>query len=108
MYTVAQLKTAMAFAKAHPDDASKIHVRDTGGWPREYTGNEYRRWFRDCLMTKINRLELASRGRKDCRNWFMEHWRASRQLNTPRLVIDWLPPDLKTRFAHRLRTAQHE
>jgi len=100
-YTVPQLRQALAFAKEHP--AGTIKVVDTGGWPRTYAGNEYRAWFRDCLMHKINRTLPASRGRKDNRTWFMEQWRASRDLNTPRLIIDWLPADLARRFATRLR-----
>lgn len=100
---VAQLKATLAFAKAHQADGSMIHVTDTGGWPRTYTGAAYRRWFRECLMRKIDREAPASRGRKDCRNWFMEQWRASRELNQPRLVIHWLPPNLAARFPHRLR-----
>lgn len=101
-YTVAQLRTALTFAKEHHQDAT-IKVVDTGGWPRTYTGTEYRHWFQDCLMAKINRELPASRGRKDTRDWFMAQWRASRDLNNPRLIIDWLPQNLAVRFAHRLR-----
>jgi len=30
----------------------------------------------------------------------------ARMLNTPRLVIDWLPADLRKRFLHRLRSSE--
>lgn len=42
-------------------------------------------------------------GRKWCDNWQATMRRASRDLNEPKLIIDWLPPDLKSRFSHRLR-----
>jgi hypothetical protein len=99
-YTIAQLKAAMAFAKAHPTNGRiRVHFA-----PMEpvFTGDAWRAWFRTCLMRKINRHEPC-RGRKDCRDWFIAQWRASRELNHPRLIIDWLPADLAHRFAKRLR-----
>lgn len=103
-YTVAELQQALAFAKAHPEGTLRIHFAPWNN--NTFTGTAWRAWFRQCLMAKINRQEPACRGRKDHRDWCMEQWRASRQLNDPRLVIDWLPADLRTRFAHRLRHAQ--
>ena len=44
-------------------------------------------------------------GRKWANEWYFETWRASRMLNEPRLVIDWLPAWLKPRFGYRLRSA---
>jgi hypothetical protein len=41
--------------------------------------------------------------RKHDYQWQLETHRAALQLNQPRLIIDWLPPWLKTRFAQRLR-----
>jgi hypothetical protein len=35
--------------------------------------------------------------------WQLETYRAAQRLNHPRLIIDYLPPWLKKRFAHRLR-----
>jgi hypothetical protein len=32
--------------------------------------------------------------------------RAARDLNHPRLVIHWLPPELRERFGHRLATRE--
>ena len=55
------------------------------------------------LADRINRRDPAhGRGRKWDPDWQTETWRASRALNTPRLVIHWLPPWLKARYAHRL------
>jgi hypothetical protein len=102
-YTIPQLRQALAFAKAHPEGEIRVHW----AWPGTFTGAEWRAWFRQCLMTKINRHE-PRRGRKDDRAWFMEQWRASRELNHPRLIIDWLPQDLAQRFAHRLRRNRHD
>jgi hypothetical protein len=100
-YTVPQLREALAFAKAHPAGTIRVHWAP---WPGTFTGTEWRRWFRQCLDRKINRQFPVSRGRKDTPDWFMEQCRASRQLNQPRLIIHWLPPDLTKRFAHRLRS----
>ena len=101
-YTVGQLRQALAFAKAHPEGTLRVHWAP---WPNNLgmTGTEWHRWFMQCLDRKINRHEPASRGRKDNVDWFMQQWRASRELNYPRLAIDWLPANLKARFAHRLR-----
>lgn len=52
---------------------------------------------------RINRhLPWFERGRKWEWVWQADTARAARALNTPRLVIHWLPAWLKTRFAHRL------
>jgi hypothetical protein len=42
-------------------------------------------------------------GRKWDQDWQNSTWRVSRQINHPRLILSWLPPWLKKRFAHRLR-----
>jgi hypothetical protein len=44
----------------------------------------------------------ARQGRKWSHEWQTQTWRAARDLNTPRLVIRWLPHHLATRFAHRI------
>jgi len=55
------------------------------------------------LADRINRHDPAyGQGRKWDYQWQIETWRASRNLNTPRLAIHWLPPWLKARFSHRL------
>jgi len=65
---------------------------------------EILRELRRGMHDRINRHDgVYGRGRK----WDSDYQRALRHaasaLNTPRLVIDWLPADLKPRFAHRLR-----
>jgi hypothetical protein len=77
------------------------------------TKNEILREFRRGLTDRINRRIDGFPGtlrplphpstRKHDYQWQLETHRAALQLNQPRLIIDWLPPWLKTRFAHRLR-----
>lgn len=43
------------------------------------------------------------KGRKWDEDWQRSMLQAQWKINTPRLVLDWLPRDLQTRFAHRLR-----
>lgn len=60
--------------------------------------------LREGLMDRINRHDRSfGRGRKWDPDYQRAMFQASRMLNTPRLIIDWLPPDLKARFAYRLR-----
>lgn len=60
--------------------------------------------LRKGLHDRINRhLPGHGQGRKWSVNWQAETTRAAHQINYPRLVIDWLPPHLRERFAHRLR-----
>jgi hypothetical protein len=76
--------------------------------------NEVLREFRRGLHDRINRripgfpgtLRPRTRphGRKLEQQWQIETYRAARQLNHPRLIIDWLPPWLHSRFKHRLRS----
>ena len=70
---------------------------------------EFRRGLHDRINRRIDGFQgtLRPRAHPDTRNhdyqWQIETHRAAIQLNQPRLIIDWLPPWLKTRFAHRLR-----
>jgi hypothetical protein len=57
---------------------------------------------------RINRhVPGYGKGRKWDQQWQADMRRASRDLNTPRLVISWLPFDIKERFAYRLRDLAH-
>jgi hypothetical protein len=42
-------------------------------------------------------------GRKWDQDWQRQTCHAANLLNMPRVIIDWLPPEYRTRFAHRLR-----
>jgi hypothetical protein len=55
------------------------------------------------VQARINRHDPAyGIGRKWDPDWERAMIQASRQLNTPRLIIRYLPSELKERFAHRL------
>ena len=79
------------------------------------TKTEVLREFRRGLHDRINRRIDGFPGtlrplphpntRKHDSQWQLETYRTSIQLNQPRLIIHWLPPWLKKRFAHRLRDA---
>ena len=103
-YTVRQLIETYRWARANPDGT----IRLSGHWPNDtLTGAEWRRWFGVCLDRKISagdpREEARGRSRKCDPDW----WRTMRQtadrLNNLRLIIDWLPLELRGRFRHRLR-----
>ena len=98
-YTARQLLDAAMWAKTHPEQRVTIHIQDW--FSTELTGAQWRQWFRNCLDRKINRA-TGHAGRKWETDWQTEMHRASRQLNTPRLALHWLPHELKERFAHRL------
>jgi hypothetical protein len=96
-YNAAQLLAVKKFFDLNPDGTIKVPV-----WTKPvYTRDEWKAWFRKCLHTKINR-ESSIRGRKDSMDWFCQMRRSQWEINQPRLVIHWLPKDLKSRFAHRL------
>lgn len=58
------------------------------------------------LMDRINRHDRRyGIGRKWCSDWERGMRSAAWMLNSPRLIIDWLPPELKPRFSYRLRSA---
>jgi len=97
-YSIRQLKQVKAWFKENPNGTVFVHT-----WPEVIINREqWHVWLMSCLHEKINRNEKP-RGRKDCQKWFIEMRRASREINHPRLIIDYLPKDLKTRFAYRLR-----
>jgi hypothetical protein len=103
-YTVKMLLEVKEWFKTHPGGIVKPH----GTWPPVELDEEgWHRWFRECLARKINRNEKP-RGRKDCPEWRREIERAARDLNRPRLIIHWLPSELRERFAHRLWAPEEE
>ena len=97
-YTLKQLKQVRQWFKDHPGGTVKVHM-----WPEIVMNkNQWLKWFMDCLNEKINRYEKI-RGRRDCQEYFIEMIRAAREINHPRLIIDYLPRDLKIKFKNRLR-----
>jgi len=83
---------------ARPDEQIK-------GWDHFATeAAEILRDIRYGVHDRINRhIPDYGHGRKWDSNWQHDMQRAARDLNTPRLVISWLPFEIKERFAHRLR-----
>ena len=80
-----------------PDTAIGRGVSGTGE-----TASEALRRLHAGMHDRINRhIPGYGIGRKWSDDWFWPTWRASRDLNS-RVVIRWLPSDLKSRFAHRL------
>ena len=71
-------------------------------WPEQrLTKEQWHAWFLDCLHNKINRNEPL-RGRKDDPDWQRMIQNVAREVNTPRLIVHWLPRELKPRLSHRL------
>jgi hypothetical protein len=99
-YTIPQLLKAHSFFKQNPDGILKLPDL----WPpKEFDAQNWRQWFQGCLHEKINR-NIITTGRKHDPDYQTELRRAANLLNhRPRLIIDYLPPDLKQRFKHRLR-----
>jgi hypothetical protein len=97
--SVRELKQAREWFKEHPEGTVKV----CGIWPEKvYNKTKWNQWFMDCLNRKINRNE-SPRGRKEDPDWQRAMRQSADRINHPRLIINWLPPELKGRFAHRLR-----
>ncbi|GHE73023.1 hypothetical protein GCM10019059_35800 [Camelimonas fluminis] len=77
-------------------------LRCPNGWPG--TAEDALWQLRHGMHDRINRhIPGYGRGRKWSDDWQRETMQAAHNLNTPRLIIDWLPTHLKTRFHGRLR-----
>jgi hypothetical protein len=99
-YTIPQLLDTYRFFKQNLDGIVNIHGRS---FPKSFDAQNWRQWFQGCLHEKINR-NIITTGRKHDPDYQTELRRAANLLNhRPRLIIDYLPPDLKQRFKHRLR-----
>jgi len=65
---------------------------------------EILRQLRRGMHERINRhLPAYGRGRKWTYDWQGNAMFTARLVNTPRLCIDWVPPDFRQRLQHRLR-----
>jgi hypothetical protein len=102
---VAAWKTVLAA----PEDATFQNGFNWYPEPRKDVLREFRRGLNDRINRRIAGFPGSLRprvahGRKFEHEWQLETYRASRQLNQPRLIIHWLPPWLRDRFKHRLRS----
>lgn len=85
--------------KMNPDD----QVRGFGYFPEDaaYILREMRFGMHD----RINRhIACYGVGRKWDQDWQQHAMQAAHAVNTPRLVVRWVPPDLRKRLAHRITT----
>ena len=61
------------------------------------------REMRHGLHDRINRhLPWWDKGRKWNPQWQADARRTAREVNTPRLIVRWAPPELLPRLAHRI------
>lgn len=107
--TLGNYVRAWKLALAAPDNAT---FTNGFNWYPE-NKRDVLRTFRRGLHDRINRRIAGFPGslrpqefpktRKYSYEWQVETQRAAVRLNHPRLIIDWLPPWLNRRFAHRLR-----
>jgi hypothetical protein len=103
---VAAWKTVLAA----PEDSTFQNGFNWYPESRKEVLREFRRGLHDRINRRIDGFPgtlkpCATHGRKFEHEWQIETYRASRQLNHLRLIIDWLPPWLHSRFKHRLRSA---
>ena len=90
---------AIGIAKAAPEQTFKSGLSTF--WTTK--GREIHEQFYEGLTDRINRrIANYGKGRKWSNEWQIETQRAARALNTPRLVIHWLPKWLLGRFGHRI------
>jgi hypothetical protein len=70
---------------------------------------EVLRELRRGMHDRISRhLPWYQRGRKWDHDWQRHAIQTAHAANTPRLVLDWAPRDLRARLAHRLRYHHQE
>jgi len=96
-YTAGSLIAAYRWARANPGGQIRIDRFES------MTGAEWLRWFRGCLDRKCSR-GLVQAGRKWSHDWWWQALRTAREVNTPRLVVRWIPFEFRDRLAHRLFT----
>lgn len=69
------------------------------------TGAEIRRELLAGMHDRINRHAAGhGLGRKWDGDWQRAAEQTARAVNTPRLIVRWIPTDLRARLAHRLTT----
>lgn len=99
-YSLKTLLKVKRFFDSHPEGIVNIPGMFP---PLSLNKTDWHKWLRECINKKINRFDSRLKWRKFDSDYYYEMKRAQYQINYPRMIIDWLPKDLKTRFAHRLR-----
>ncbi len=65
--------------------------------------------FRDGVHDRINRHAPGfGAGRKWDSDWQRDAYRTAREVNTPRLIVRWVPRDFEARLRHRVRRHEDE
>jgi len=96
-YTAKTLLQTYRWAVGHPNGVIPID-RMT-----QLTSEEWLTWFRQCLDRKIaSYIPGYGVGRKWESDWYWQAWRIARDVNTPRLVVRWVPKEFRERLQHRL------
>jgi hypothetical protein len=86
---------------ADPEDRFRGAPSDWFGL--DYSAAEILSEFRAAMHARINRhVPGYGRGRKWSSDWQIEAARTARAVNTPRLVVRWIPSDLRDRLVHRI------
>lgn len=90
-------RQAKEIAKTHPEALIK-------GWEwYPVKVDEVLREIRFGMHDRINRhVPGYGKGRKWAREWQLEARRTSNAVNTPRLIVRWVPKDLWARLSHRI------
>jgi hypothetical protein len=100
-YTAKQLLTCHHWCRTHPNGRVPIDRMEI------ISADEWLRWFRQCLDKKISsHMPHVNRGRKWGYDWQIQAWRTSREVNTPRLIVRWIPREFLPRLTHRLHTEE--
>lgn len=102
-YTARQLVEAHRHATAHPEAR---YLPSAPGEDHEVlTATAWLQWFRARLMEKIEAHDPTTPDpfwRKVQPEWQRDARRTADQVNTPRLIVRWVPRDLRERLKHRI------
>lgn len=87
-----------------PPGPGIVASQGLSGWGSgRQTRDSLLRDFRAGMHDRINMHDPAyGRGRKWSYDWQREAMQTARAVNTPRLVVRWVPAEFRDRLAHRL------
>lgn len=87
----------------------KVEVRDCPGTFGPASIEHVLCRLRDGLHDRINRHDPRyGRGRKWDPDWQRDAVQTAHRVNTPRLIVRWVPKDLQSRLQHRLHTEEED
>lgn len=98
--TIGQYVTAWKACKAAPAGTEYDHGL-CGWWPA--TREQILREFEEGMHDRINKhIESYGVGRKWDSDWQRDAQNTARDVNTPRLIVHWIPSEFRSRLAHRV------